>query len=69
MPKRTGREVLAEIARLDPHLPLVLTSGYDEGSITVDFNGLPNLAFLRKPYQLHDLLGLVRGKIDAAKTQ
>ena len=55
MPGMTGDEVLAHMHELDPSVPVVMTSGFDEEDT---LQGLPAGAlagFLQKPVRLADL--------------
>ena len=60
LPDADGAELIAEIRELDPQLPVVACSGYQEETFSVatrDFLA----AFLTKPFVMDDLL-LVVGK-------
>jgi len=52
MPRMDGREFLAELRKLAPSLPVVITSGYSEQELPA---GDPALSFLQKPYQSSEL--------------
>lgn len=55
MPRMGGWDTLAALRRIDPDVPVILTSGYDEESTTpVDRSDRPD-AFLGKPWQLKQL--------------
>lgn len=56
MPRMNGWETIAALRRIDPDIPVILASGYDEASVM----GSPHAdrrpqAFLQKPYVLGDL--------------
>ncbi len=53
---RSGRQLADEIARLDPGLPVLLTSGHEADPSP----GEAGIAFLRKPYRREHLLATVR---------
>jgi CheY-like chemotaxis protein len=56
MPGMTGLQTLAALRRLQPELPIILTSGYPLSLLP---NPLPQATFLHKPYtmtQLHQAL-------------
>ena len=55
MPRMGGWETLAAIRRLDPGVPAILASGYDEIHVMEgEHEELPQ-AFLKKPYRLDEL--------------
>ena len=55
MPRLNGWETLAALRALDPALPVILASGYDEAQVMAgDHPHLPQV-FLGKPYKLKDL--------------
>jgi CheY-like chemotaxis protein len=52
LPDRPGEEVVRELRRLSPDLPIIITTGRGEG----DVEGLDaGIRFLGKPYRLADL--------------
>ena len=59
LPGASSREVLAEAKRLRPAMRVIVASAYGEDfaatSLQADIE-----RFIRKPYSLRDLLGLVR---------
>ena len=59
MPGMTGWDVLAELRRRDPRLPVILTSGYTKDDSTPPNDVPPPDAFLVKPYELAELTQLV----------
>jgi two-component system, cell cycle sensor histidine kinase and response regulator CckA len=60
MPGMSGWDVLAELRRRSPRLPVILTSGYaQEDTPPADPATVPD-AFLPKPYELAELTDLVR---------
>jgi len=60
MPGMTTEEILAEVRRLYPVLPVLLTSGYTSSDAVKHMldDGIVQ-GFLAKPYQLHELLEYV----------
>jgi CheY-like chemotaxis protein len=60
MPGMSGWDVLSELKRRDPELPVILTSGYTKEDSTPPADGPPPDAFLPKPYDLADLTSQVR---------
>jgi two-component system, cell cycle sensor histidine kinase and response regulator CckA len=64
MPRMGGWETLAALRRIDPEIPVVLTSGYDEASARSGTHLDQPDAFVEKPWQLDGLrkvLGEVLG--------
>ena len=60
MPGMTGDEALGEIRRVNPAVPVILTSGYSEEEVARRCAGLAFSAFLPKPYLPADLIEEVR---------
>lgn len=66
MPVVSGDELLAELRKLNPYLPVVLVSGYSpDARVTSD----PNVAFLRKPMTLAEFQGAVQSIMKQATLQ
>lgn len=59
MPGVSGRELLTWIRRIDPQVPVILSSGFVRGGIDNEMAGMVQ-GFLRKPYRPEDLLEQVR---------
>ncbi len=55
MPRMDGREAFQAIRRLQPEMPVILSSGYNELESVQDFTGRGLAAFLQKPYTLRAL--------------
>jgi PAS domain S-box-containing protein len=51
MPRMDGKEAFLKMRGLDPNVPVVLTSGYNEADALHDFLGRGLAGFLPKPYQ------------------
>ncbi len=60
MPELDGRETLMEIERIQPKLPVILTSGYSEMDASSQVSDLAYAGFIHKPYTAEELLRLVR---------
>ena len=65
LPGRSSREVFEEAQRLRPNLKLILTSAYGKEAVDNAFAGLPVEHFIRKPFQLGDLMNLLQGALSA----
>jgi signal transduction histidine kinase/ActR/RegA family two-component response regulator len=55
MPRMDGWETLAALHELEPAVPIVLASGYDEAQVMQGNHTKRPRAFLHKPYQLSEL--------------
>jgi len=66
LPGKSGLEVLVEMWRIRPNLPVVLTSAHEldySSSAIREGNARPK--FIRKPYRLSELLKLLREELDS----
>lgn len=59
MPGMSGWDVLAELKRRDPDLPVILTSGYAQEDSTPPADAATPDAYLPKPYDLAELTSQV----------
>jgi CheY-like chemotaxis protein len=57
MPGMTGDEALLEILQMQPHIRVVVSSGYNQAEVSRQFTGLEVYSFLPKPYTGEQLLG------------
>ncbi|GFO67803.1 hypothetical protein GMLC_13820 [Geomonas limicola] len=60
MPGQDGWSTLAALRKLDPELPAILTSGYDQSQVMCGEHLQWPQVFLRKPYSIGSLLEAVR---------
>ncbi|MCC6650609.1 MAG: PAS domain-containing protein [Candidatus Eisenbacteria bacterium] len=65
MPRMSGVETLAELRRIAPGLPVILTSGYEPGGGPQGGDGGTADGFLPKPYPPDSLSRLVRQLLDS----
>jgi two-component system cell cycle sensor histidine kinase/response regulator CckA len=65
LPGRSSREVLEEVRRMRPEVKIVLTSAYGKEYVDATFAGLRVDHFIRKPFQLGDLMASLRGALDS----
>ena len=65
LPDRSGLEVLHELARRRPDLPIVLITGYATPDLAVRAEEAGAAAFLAKPFEARELLACVRGVLAA----
>jgi PAS domain S-box-containing protein len=59
MPVMGGEETFGALRALDPGLPIVLSSGYNEDDATSRFVGRGLAGFVQKPFVMNDLLATV----------
>jgi PAS domain S-box-containing protein len=59
MPRMDGWEVIHALRRLDPEVPVILASGYNESQALAGHHAEPPQAFLSKPYDLEELRAVV----------
>lgn len=60
MPGMDGWETLAELRRIRPDIPVILTSGYNKARILAEKPADQPQAFLEKPYQMKTLKETIR---------
>jgi CheY-like chemotaxis protein len=65
MPRRDGLETLRSLRQLAPRLPVVLCSGFGEQDVADRFRGLDVDGFLKKRYEMADLLGVLQRVLGA----
>jgi two-component system cell cycle sensor histidine kinase/response regulator CckA len=65
MPALDGEETFREIHRIDPRIPVILSSGYNEQEAVQRFVGKGLAGFLQKPYQLSQLRQKLREVLEA----
>jgi two-component system cell cycle sensor histidine kinase/response regulator CckA len=63
LPGRSSRDVFEEARRIGPDLKIILTSAYGRGTVDASFSGLRVEYFIRKPFQLADLMNLLQGTL------
>ncbi len=66
MPHKSGRDALAELKRMDPKLPVVLSSGYAAGVVEAELLAAGANGFVAKPYEIGDLARVVRKALDGS---
>jgi two-component system cell cycle sensor histidine kinase/response regulator CckA len=65
MPGMTGEETLAALRELQPGLPVVLVSGYDETDASARLLREPRVGFLPKPFTRADLGECIQAVLEA----
>jgi CheY-like chemotaxis protein len=59
MPHLSGEEVLVKMRQINPDVPVILTSGYNEQEISTRFEGQELAGFIQKPFRPTVLLAMV----------
>ncbi len=65
MPKMGGRETFLELKRLNPHIKVLLSTGYSQNGKAQEILDSGVMGFIQKPYQVATLLAKVRSVLDA----
>jgi len=60
LPGLSSREILEEAGRIRPKLKVILTSAYGKETVADSFAGLPVERFIRKPFQLAELVAVLQ---------
>jgi two-component system cell cycle sensor histidine kinase/response regulator CckA len=60
LPGKSSKEVFEEAQRMRASIKVVLTSAYDRKTVDAFFRGLRITQFIRKPFQLDELVGTLR---------
>jgi two-component system, cell cycle sensor histidine kinase and response regulator CckA len=60
IPGASSAEVLAEAAKLQPAMKVILTSAYSQETLAAPMSTLAVCGFIRKPFQLGDLVEMLR---------
>jgi PAS domain S-box-containing protein len=60
MPRMNGREALEELKKIDPHVQVILASGFNEYDAVTGADDPAISKFIQKPYRLDDLINAVR---------
>ena len=63
LPGMSGREVLSELRRIQPNVKVIITSAYSQEQAQTTLGGQQPWLYIRKPYQLNELTGLLRKSI------
>ncbi len=64
MPHMDGRQAFSEMQRLDPTVPIVLTSGYSVSEIRTRLAGRNLAGYIQKPYDVNVMRELLRGILE-----
>jgi CheY-like chemotaxis protein len=67
MPRLSGTEAFEEIRLLDPTVPVMLSSGYNENQVSRQFSGVDQPGFLQKPYRVNEILSAIESMLGSAQ--
>ncbi len=62
---QSGIDLCRSLRALDPHLKIILASGYSQDLVKGDALGLDHAVFLRKPYDLQTLATIIASCVEA----
>jgi len=69
MPVMGGKEALAALRDIDPDIPVILSSGFDETEATKRFAAVGPTGFLQKPYTAQRLVKAVAAALKKSRTE
>jgi DNA-binding NarL/FixJ family response regulator len=64
MPVMGGEEALRQIKRINPDVPVIMSTGFDEGETVRRFSGIKPQGFLQKPYTIERLVEAVAATLN-----
>lgn len=67
MPGMHGGDVLKALHQINPHIGVLISSGYSEAVIAQDVEDLDSVDFLAKPYNFETLIRKVKAVLDKTK--
>jgi two-component system cell cycle sensor histidine kinase/response regulator CckA len=65
MPKMSGKETFEKIKKIDPKIPVIISTGYSDRDMDVSQWRIPVEAFLQKPYPIEELSKAIRLILDS----
>jgi DNA-binding NarL/FixJ family response regulator len=68
MPVLSGGDALAKIRAINPNVPVILSSGFDERETARKYAGLKPQGFLQKPYTSKRLVDAVSNVLNRRET-
>ena len=66
MPDMTGEVVAYKIREIDPTMPILISSGYDEESLMEQIQLSERIAFVKKPYLIDTMIQSIKQNIKKA---
>jgi CheY-like chemotaxis protein len=67
MPGMSGREILLDIRHARSEVPVIVTSGYSEAEVALEFEGLDIAGFLQKPFTAGEIVAKVEEVLNARR--
>jgi DNA-binding NtrC family response regulator len=67
MPKKSGRETLSDLLKINPKVKVIISSGFDHGGPVDELLKMGAKGFIQKPYKLAQMLNSIRSILDAGK--
>jgi CheY-like chemotaxis protein len=67
MPRLNGEAAAARMREIDPDVPIVLMSGFDESEMAVRFRAAGVAGFVQKPFEIRGLRDAIRAAVSANK--
>ena len=64
LPKMNGIDVFKKLKEMDPHVKVILASGYFEPDIKLDLQQAGAKGFIQKPYTNNEVLWKLRDVLD-----
>jgi len=68
MPQMNGEETLRALREIQPSIPVVIMSGYDEHDLSSRFTELGPIRFLQKPFAAQALYDSIAAALDGASS-
>lgn len=67
MPRMDGREMLAQLRKIQPNVKVIVMSGYSEEAMGARFAGTDAPLFIEKPFQAASLIDVIVGLLDESE--
>ena len=65
MPRKSGRETMAELQQMNPKVKIIISSGFDKSGDVQQLLEAGAYEFIQKPFQLQNLLKVIRKVLDS----
>jgi YesN/AraC family two-component response regulator len=67
MPVMNGYELIHELKKLAPHLPIIISSGFGDADVTATIAGKDIAGLVSKPYKFEQLREMLQGVIGSTR--
>ena len=67
LPRMDGREMLAELRKIQPNVKVIVMSGYPKEAMGARFAGTEAPLFIEKPFQAASLIDVIVGLLDESE--